>query len=264
VATFRLVILMSDKLIFISCGQRTEEERSLGVTIKNLIDNTPGFNAYFAQVVHELEALAENIFDALLNCSGLVAILHDRGEVIFSDGISWGHRSSVWINQEIAIVAFLQRVKNIRIPILVFKEVEVNLEGAMTQLIINPIPMGPTEEILARLNEWMNSEHFLPSGEVKDEIFCENWSELSAGSLDAIRALMELGGVDVKRDRVRRRLQQSYGYDKNNASHVVLRATSEFTKTDLVKFKDDIYSGHEFSVNPTWRWHIERALREEK
>jgi len=255
---------MSEKIIFISCGQEIDEEKSLGTATKNLIDKTPGFRAYFAETVHDLDALASNIFDALRDCSGLIAILHDRGLVKKSDGQDWGHRSSVWINQEIAILAYRQRAEGISIPILVFKEGIVKLEGAMTQLIVNPLPLGSQEEILAQVRDWLGTKHFPPGSEVRHEIFCENWSELSAGSLDAIRALMELGGVDVKRDRVRRRLQQSYGYDKNNASHVVQRATSEFTKTDLVKYKDDIYSGHEFSVNPTWRWHIERTLREER
>ena len=255
---------MSEKLIFVSCGQETDEERSLGTAAKNFIDNIPGFRSYFAESVHDLDALAANIFDALWDCSGLIAFLHDRGLVKKSDGQDWGHRSSVWINQEIAILAYRQRLEGISIPILVFKEDIVELEGAMTQLIVNPLPFRPQEETLFQVRDWLESRHFPQSGEGRHELFQGKWTQLSPEARDAIAALLDEGGVNVKNDTVRRGLQQRYNYERNDASRALRNALGEFINTELVKLISNIHSGDELSVNPTWRWHIERALREER
>lgn len=255
---------MSEKLIFVSCGQQTDEEISLGKAIKGLIDNTPGFRAYFADEVHDFDALASNIIDALQNCSGLIAILHDRGLVKKSDGRDWGHRSSVWVNQEIAMLAYRQRAEGASIPVLVFKEDIVELEGAMTQLIVNPLPLRTQDDVVAQVHGWLKSTHFPPGSEIRDEIFRENWSQLSTGSLHAIAALIDLGGENVKKTAVRQRLRQRYNYEKNDASRALQNALGEFINTDLVKLISNIHSGDELSVNPTWRWHVERALREER
>lgn len=95
---------MVDELIFVSCGQTTLAEKSLGILIKSTIDQTPGFTAYFAETVQELESLGRHIFDALRRCAGAVVVLHDRGTVT-ALATSF-QRSSVWVNQEVAILAY--------------------------------------------------------------------------------------------------------------------------------------------------------------
>ena len=90
---------MTDRLVFVSCGQRTNEEIGLGREIKAVIDGTAGFEAFFAEEVHSLEALSEVVFDALRRCSAAVIVLHDRGRVTTESGEEPGTRSSVWINQ---------------------------------------------------------------------------------------------------------------------------------------------------------------------
>ena len=255
---------MTEKTIFVSCGQETHEEVSLGTAVKSLIDNTAEFRAYFAESVHVLDALAANIFDALRDCSGLIAVLHDRGLVKKPDAQDWGHRSSVWINQEIAILAYRQRLEGISIPILVFKEDKVKLEGAMTQLIVNPRPLWCQEEILSQIRDWLKSEHFPSSGEVKHERFREKWTRLSPEARDTIAALLDEGGVNVKQNAVRQCLQQRYNYERNDASSALQKALGEFISTDLVKLISNIHSGDELSVNPTWLWDVQRALSEEK
>jgi hypothetical protein len=86
---------MSKTLIFVSCGQRTEQEKTLGVLLKVVIDGIPGFAAYFAETVHDLETLARHVLDALGRCAGAIVVLHERGVVRTADGQEWGHRSSV-------------------------------------------------------------------------------------------------------------------------------------------------------------------------
>jgi len=81
---------MSGNLIFVSCGQLTEQEKALGVLLKAVIDDTPGFEAYFAEAVHDFEALGRNVFDALRRCVGALVVLHDRGIVVGPEGEEWG------------------------------------------------------------------------------------------------------------------------------------------------------------------------------
>jgi len=88
------VELTNKKLIFVSCGQLTKEEKELGSAVKCVIDETDDFEAYFAETVHDLTALAHHISDALHRCSGAISFLHNRGLVTDTDG-DWGVRSSV-------------------------------------------------------------------------------------------------------------------------------------------------------------------------
>ena len=62
--------------IFISCGQRTDEEKALGITIVKLIEELTPFEPYFAEEQTTLEGLTKNIFGALNQAAGFVAVLH--------------------------------------------------------------------------------------------------------------------------------------------------------------------------------------------
>ncbi len=129
---------MSDRVVFVSCGQRTPEERAMGTHIQNVINQEVGFLSYFAEEVQSLDGLSQNVFRALHGCSAAVVVMHRRGSVIGDGGEDLGVRSSVWVNQELAILAFRQAYEATTIPILAFAEANVNLEGAMTALILNP------------------------------------------------------------------------------------------------------------------------------
>jgi hypothetical protein len=99
---------MPNKLIFMSCGQFTMEEQALGMAVMAEVDGTPGMEGYFAETVHDLTALAHHVFGALRHCAGAILLLQERGIVTTSDGEDLGHGSSVWINQELAILAYRQ------------------------------------------------------------------------------------------------------------------------------------------------------------
>jgi hypothetical protein len=51
---------MTKNLIFVSRGQWTETEKSLGNRATSVIDSTPGFEAYFVETVQNLDALGRN------------------------------------------------------------------------------------------------------------------------------------------------------------------------------------------------------------
>lgn len=255
---------MIEKLIFISCGQQTSKEKRLGTSVKKLIDSTSGYKAYFAEYVQNLDALAKNIFDNLRKCSGLISFLHERGRVSYPKNKEWGYRSSVWVNQEIAILAYRKQFEGIDIPILVFKDKKVRLEGAMTSLIVNPIAIASESEVLKQVNSWLNKCEFPLNSSTNDDRFLSKWKSLSSSSRTVIATLLDEGGNNVKESAIRTCLQEKYGFEKNKASQVIHKARREFINTDLVKWKRNKYSGDEMSINPTWKWHIYRNVKNRK
>lgn len=252
---------MTDKLIFVSCGQQTAEEKRVGASVKQLVDSKPGYKAYFAEYVRSLDALAKNIFDGLRMCSGVISFMHERGFVKIKGDTEWGYRSSVWVNQEIAILAYRQQYEGIEIPILIFKDEKVRLEGAMTSLIANPIIMKSESETLTQINSWLISIEFPFKGVANDDRFNSKWKKLTPMSRKVIAALLEEGGINVKESSIKSCLRDVYKIGKNEASKAVSDAGLEFIDTDLVKLMHNIYSGDEMSINPTWDWHIKREIK---
>src|ERR1700687_6060158 len=89
-------------LIFVSCGQVTEEEKALGKQVCDLVRELTPHEPSFAENEKSLEALTKNILASLDEAVGLIAIMHPRGVVTFPDKHQ-EIRASVWIEQEIAI-----------------------------------------------------------------------------------------------------------------------------------------------------------------
>lgn len=75
-------------IVFISCGQFTEEEKKLGAEICGLVEKLTPFKPYFAEYQTSLEGLTKNILGALNEAVGLVAVLHPRGTVTYTSGES--------------------------------------------------------------------------------------------------------------------------------------------------------------------------------
>jgi len=255
---------MTDKLIFVSCGQQTEEEKRIGAFVKKLVDSKQGFKAYFAEYVHSLDTLAKNIFEGLRICSGLISFMHERGLVITNGNKEWGYRSSVWVNQEIAILAYRCQLEGVEIPILVFKDEKVRLEGAMTSLIVNPKPIKKESEIITQIESWLASTEFPFMGPAIDNRFNSKWEKLSPMSRKVISALLDEGGINVKESSIRSCLVEGYGIGKDGSSKAISDAKLEFINTDLVKLIHNTYSGDEMSINPTWGWHISREVKKNR
>ena len=172
----------------------------------------------------------------------------------------WGYRSSVWVNQEISMLAYRKQFEGVEIPILVFKDERVRLEGAMTSLIVNPIPMKSESEILEQVKSWLESTEFLFKGSNNDDRFFSKWAKLPSIPRKVISALLDEGGTNVKEFAIKACLQENYGMGNNEASQAILEARLAFINTDLIKLKHDINSGDEMSINPTWQWHIAREM----
>jgi hypothetical protein len=134
-------------LIFISCGRFTDEEKALGHALADAVDELTPYQGFVAQNESSFEGLAKNIFGALRDCVGLVAVMHHRGTVNTPHG---GHvRGSVWIEQEIAITAFLTEVEGREIPVLLYLQDGISREGLRQQLHLNPMKFTSNEEVVA-------------------------------------------------------------------------------------------------------------------
>jgi hypothetical protein len=247
---------MPNKLIFVSCGQLTAEEKNLGTAVKAEIDRTPGLEGYFAETVHDLAALAHHVFDALWRCAGAVLFLHERGIVTTIDGKDLGHRSSVWVNQELAILAYRQFFEARQIPILLFKDPRVRLEGAMSALIVNPHSLGPDAEVVASVRDWLAKARFTGT---PDETFQRKWADLPDSARRVVASLIEEGGSAIKEVAARKTLMADFGMDSSQANEAVRGAKPIFINTDLVKLIDNIHSGDELTINPTWEHQLRRA-----
>jgi hypothetical protein len=250
--------------IFVSCGQLTDSELVLGSAIKQAIDNTSGFVAYFAQEVQNLEGLGNNVLDALRTCSGAVIVLTDRGPAVGLDGVERGRRSSVWVNQEIAVLAYRQFVESRRIPILCWRQNGVELEGAMSALIVNPRPLPSSSEIGVLTRAWLEHETF--HGAAPD-VFDRKWSGLSEAALLVLAALIDEGGTTVLKHSVKRTLRDRYGVSANEDDQIVRNGVQQLTNVDLVKTRLSD-SGEELSLHPSWetavRPRVHRWVRERR
>jgi hypothetical protein len=156
--------------IFISCGQFTEAEKRLGKEIAVMVKKLTGLEPFFAEEVQDLNGLDSNILNALRECVAFITVLHPRGVITRPDK-SVLVRASVWIEQEIAIATYIQRVEKPQLPIIAFKHVSVGREGIRDLLQLNPIEFTDEAEVLAalpaRLEKWKSLK---PSGiEIKLE-----------------------------------------------------------------------------------------------
>ncbi|MGH9687836.1 MAG: hypothetical protein ACRD5K_12175 [Candidatus Acidiferrales bacterium] len=140
---------MSKPIVFISCGQFTEAEKELGKNIAGLVESF-GFQPFFAENVQDLDGLDANILRALRDCAAFITVLHPRGIIERPDGPRVV-RASVWIEQEIAVAAYIKRVENRDIPLIAFAHESVSREGIRELLQINPIIFKSESEVLVKL-----------------------------------------------------------------------------------------------------------------
>jgi hypothetical protein len=138
-------------LVFISCGQYTEQEKDLGNAVAAIVQGL-GFDPYFAENQSSLKGLHENILSKLNECSGFIAIAHPRGKVSFPGGGKPHTRASVWIEQEIAIASFIAKHSGRSVEVAAFIHEDIKkLEGLRALLQLNPIRFRSDDEVLEQL-----------------------------------------------------------------------------------------------------------------
>ncbi|MFA6129848.1 MAG: hypothetical protein WC731_02565 [Candidatus Omnitrophota bacterium] len=254
---------MEKTLIFVSCGQNTPDEIRIGQAIKNTIDNTAGFEGFFAEGEQNLTPANTHIFEALRCCSGAVLLFHDRGEIIDSSGKSRRHYSSLWVNQEFAILAYRKHFEGVDIPIITFADKSVNkMEGVAKGAIVNPQPLLDEIGLVQQVNNWLNSTHFLSVA--SDQKFRQKWDSLSVETKQMLGVLVEEGGLRVKEFTLKRSVKSKFSWDDNKVHQAVRTAIAQLGVVNLVERIHNLNSGDELSLHPTWEFHIKRALKDDK
>jgi hypothetical protein len=240
---------MSDRLIFVSCGQLTPTEKRLARLVQDEIDSHTGFRAYSADRVQSLTALCDHVFDALRRCAGAVVLIHARE----------GGRSSMWVNQELAILAYRRFFESADIPIIAFKDNSVTLEGAMSTLIVNANPLGNEQTVVAGVARWLTDEATKGRND-EHAVFTSKWAELQPIDRLILKALIEEGGKNVKESSIRNRLIESLNQEKKTASSALMTRRVLLSKTNFVRLYHNTYDGDEVSLHPAWEWYIRHEL----
>lgn len=135
-------------LVFISCGQFHPKEIQLGKDLAAKVSELTQLEGYFAENRNTLAGLSNDIFRALEHCTALVAVMHHRGEVETLEHHKHT-RGSIWIEQEIAIAAFLTQTRKRHIPVLLYTQRGIKREGVREQLKLNPVQFDEEAEVLA-------------------------------------------------------------------------------------------------------------------
>jgi hypothetical protein len=153
---------LTKPFIFVCCGQFTEAEKRLGKQIVSLVKTVTGLDAFFAEEVQDLNGLDSNILGALHECAGFITVMHPRGRILRPDG-SEHVRASVWIEQEIAIATYIQRVEKLELPVIAFIHRSVGREGIRDLLHLNPISFTDESDVLAALHDRLEKWKGLPA-----------------------------------------------------------------------------------------------------
>ena len=150
---------MSRKRIFVSCGQLTEDEKLLGQQVLGVIAATNRMEGFFANEAHDAADLNSSVFKELQACDGFVAIMQGRGKFRFK-GRPEINRGSVWIYQEIAILAYRSFLLGRTIPMRIYMEKSLAHEGLTQFSMIHPKPFEASGEIIADLKTWLEGPSF--------------------------------------------------------------------------------------------------------
>jgi hypothetical protein len=153
---------MKKGLIFISCGQVTAEEKALGRQVCALVKDLTPHEPYFAENQNSLEGLTQNILGSLDDSVGLITIMHPRGMVTFPDNHQ-EIRASVWIEQEIAIAAYITQILKRQLKIASYIHHSIRREGMRDQLLLNAVLFTDAAEILTHLRDILPTWKDLPA-----------------------------------------------------------------------------------------------------
>jgi hypothetical protein len=148
-----------EPLVFVSCGQSTPGERELGKAVAKLVEEKTTCTTYFAENQTTLEGVTENILKRLNDAVAFIAIMHPRGDVSNPTDRSEPPRvrGSVWVEQEIAIAAFISQALGRPMQVRSYIHQSIRLEGLRDKLHLNPVRFDNDSDILDDLTSFLNS-----------------------------------------------------------------------------------------------------------
>jgi hypothetical protein len=135
-------------VIFISCGQVTPEEKLLGQHVCDLVRRLTIHEPYFAQNQNSLDGFTRNILGALHEAVAIIAIMHPRGTVKgLEESVST--RGSVWVEQEIAVAAYITQMLGRSLRIASYVHADIKREGMRDQLQLNSTSFREDSDVLS-------------------------------------------------------------------------------------------------------------------
>jgi hypothetical protein len=147
-------------LVFISCGQYRSEEIQLGQDLAKAANELTNFEGYFAQNQASLDGLSQHIFGALNRCTGFVGVMHHRGTVTTPHGELV--RASVWVEQELAIAAFLRQAQQRQLAVVVYIQKGIQREGVRDKLLLGAVEFETEAEVLTDFKARLTDGRFGP------------------------------------------------------------------------------------------------------
>jgi hypothetical protein len=149
-------------LIFISCGQVTQEEKQLGKDVCELVTKLTPHRPYFAENQSSVDGVTNSILRNLDDATALIAIMHHRDTVISRSQTQF-IRASIWIEQEIAIAAFITQVLKRGLRVAAYIQEGIRREGLRDKIQLNPKSFKNNAEILTDLEALLPSWKDLPA-----------------------------------------------------------------------------------------------------
>lgn len=134
-------------IIFVSCGQTSDEEKALGAAIVEIINQETQADAYYAEYQATFEGVSSHILDSLSRCAGFVGVVHYRGLVTEPDGTSY-QRASVWVEQEIAIASYRIHTLKEPVPVQLYIQRGIKREGLRDKVMLNPVSFDTADEVV--------------------------------------------------------------------------------------------------------------------
>jgi hypothetical protein len=145
-------------VIFISCGQVTGDETRLGKALFDIVNADGRYAPYFAENQSSLDGVTQNILVKLAAAAAFIAVIHPRGQVSVPDasasgGIRQFQRASVWIEQEIAVLAAQSQAQGRSIPVQVYTRRGVVREGLRSYVMTNPLEFDHEDEVIEHFRQ---------------------------------------------------------------------------------------------------------------
>jgi len=94
--------------VFISCGQRSEEERKISVDLQERLQKM-NFDSYVAVDHQSLRAVKENIFHELESSEYFIFIDFKREKIVGKEDSKEKYRGSLFSHQELGVASFLDK-----------------------------------------------------------------------------------------------------------------------------------------------------------
>lgn len=134
---------MNKPTIFISSGLRTGPELDLANELCDVVREVTSFEPWCAGNLTELRSLASRIYDGLAECEGLISVLHRRTD----RGAGTGP-GPLWVEQELAIAAFLHEHLGKPMRVLRYAEEGVERAGLRTLVPDNLVSFREPHEVI--------------------------------------------------------------------------------------------------------------------